>query len=92
MPTEHVYSDSIEAIRQFCKCIIKTLGMSLNRCLSVLEQKLSAKHVEPEAGVISIQRGGTLVMMIAIESTAKQTINAEITISSWHTSSAKSMQ
>ena len=49
-------------------------------------------HVVPEVGAISILRGGTLAMMIATESTTKQTISAEIIISNWHTSSAKSMR
>jgi hypothetical protein len=49
-------------------------------------------HVVPEVGAISILRGGTLAMMIVTASTARQTINAEIIISSWHTRSAKSMR
>jgi hypothetical protein len=66
--------------------------MLLNRCSFVPKQKLSANHVVPEADAISILRGGTLAMMIAIESTARQTISAEIIISSWHTNFAKSMR
>lgn len=35
-------------------------------------------HVVPEAGVISILKGGTLTMMIATESTARQNLEEDV--------------